>query len=567
MTRSVALVSVMILTLGVAVNGGSFEFCRAGDAAIGFFNNLTGQQVNGLLLRLAEPVYPSHCVGVGAHMEITSISDTEILYEGFVVPGGTWEVDWKWDGLKLESAAWLVDGEVIYEIDVHMPTARGLAADSHQECMLRFEAVGSIDPDGFPLLAVQWQFEDGVVLEGGSVSRQFDGSCEGIVRLTVSDVEGKDDECLVRYEATERSTSARAAAPKSGLIFVVGLASDGVFVIDPTTDEVLKIDVGDRPGGITMSNDKIYVSNTNDATVSVIDPAALTVTATLDLPAGRPLEGDYGARGLFASDGYVYVMATGSTVHVIDAATDSFVASIAVGGNPNHMVFFEEKAYVANAANSTPSTVSIIDTSNLTLAGTIEIPDPPPTGQGPFHIAVIDGKAYVANKGWGAEPAASRAVTVIDVETDQVLSTITVDMGPMYIAETGEGEAYVACWLGHYVDIIDTTSNSLIGRLGTRFYPNAVHVSDGRAYVTHVNVYEGEGQVSIYDTELDSRITTVHLGPNTGAGDIVFYEGEAYVGVPGSGPGYVVVIDEDTSAVARVISGVGDPHQMLLYER
>jgi YVTN family beta-propeller protein len=66
-------------------------------------------------------------------------------------------------------------------------------------------------------------------------------------------------------------------------LFVASSASDSVAVVDPSTNQVItQIRVGRRPIRIAMTPDeqKAYVSNGGDLTLSVIDTANLVVTST-----------------------------------------------------------------------------------------------------------------------------------------------------------------------------------------------------------------------------------------------------------------------------------------------
>jgi YVTN family beta-propeller protein len=67
------------------------------------------------------------------------------------------------------------------------------------------------------------------------------------------------------------------------LLWVANTGTQEVWVIDPATKKpVQRIPVGQGAHGVVVSADgKVYVTNTNDATVSVIDSAAMTVRTTI----------------------------------------------------------------------------------------------------------------------------------------------------------------------------------------------------------------------------------------------------------------------------------------------
>ena len=84
------------------------------------------------------------------------------------------------------------------------------------------------------------------------------------------------------------------------------------------------MNVGKRPYGIAVSPDgsKVYVTNEYSNTVSVIDTATNTVTATVPVesyPSGVAVSPD-GTR--------VYVVNEGGTVSVIDTVTNTVTAIV-----------------------------------------------------------------------------------------------------------------------------------------------------------------------------------------------------------------------------------------------
>jgi YVTN family beta-propeller protein len=94
---------------------------------------------------------------------------------------------------------------------------------------------------------------------------------------------------------------------------------------------VTTVDVGLGPQGIALTPDRAtaYVPNFDNDTVSVIDTASNTVTATI-VVAGSP-------NGVVASpDGnFVYVTAyNASNVRVIDTGSNTVVTSIGSGSFP-----------------------------------------------------------------------------------------------------------------------------------------------------------------------------------------------------------------------------------------
>jgi hypothetical protein len=179
------------LAFSVIGAGNDFEFFPAGTCSVGFFNNLTGHDVNGLLLRFAAPAPETYAIAIGGDMDVVSVDGGDVMLQGTLRPLGTCEVDWCSTGYPLQSAAWVNDGEVVQEIDVHVPTARFVACAGSSPLAVRLLALGSIDPDGQPLESYFWELDNGRQAEGYAVHHEFGEAGCHFVRLTVTDAEGK----------------------------------------------------------------------------------------------------------------------------------------------------------------------------------------------------------------------------------------------------------------------------------------------------------------------------------------------------------------------------------------
>jgi YVTN family beta-propeller protein len=159
-----------------------------------------------------------------------------------------------------------------------------------------------------------------------------------------------------------------------------------------------------------------YVANLRSNSVSVIDPATNTVTATIPVGLG-PIKIALSPDGARA-----YVANTRSnSVSVIDTTTNTAVATVTVGANPVDLAVTPDgaHAYVTNAGSNT---VSVIDTTTETVVATI------PVGRAPASLAITaDGtRAYVTNTG-------ASTVSVIDTTTNTVVATVTVGLNPVNV--------------------------------------------------------------------------------------------------------------------------------------
>ena len=119
-------------------------------------------------------------------------------------------------------------------------------------------------------------------------------------------------------------------------------------------------------------------------------------------------------------------MATWKKIKQIDMPANSSPRYLADGGNG--------KAYVTNLYGNN---VTVINLSNLEI-----VSSPIIVGANPEEITFAENKAYVANSGGGD----GNTVSVINLETEQVVNTIVVGDNPIFIKKDADGILHVLCW-------------------------------------------------------------------------------------------------------------------------
>lgn len=225
-----------------------------------------------------------------------------------------------------------------------------------------------------------------------------------------------------------------------------------------------------------------YVTNSNSTTVSVINIATNTVTATItgfDGPSGFAITPNGATAYVNNYGGPEGVQSgNGTTVRVVNLNTNTIVgppitvglAPAAVAVTPNGQF-----VYVANYTTGSPGagTMSVIQTSNNTVVATI------PGFSGPFAIAMTpDGQfAYVTNFGSNNFFPFGTTVSVVSLQSNTIVATVTLGIQPAGIAITPDGRyAYATNYDTLYtstffsslvpgqgtVNIIDTATNTLI---------------------------------------------------------------------------------------------------------
>lgn len=277
---------------------------------------------------------------------------------------------------------------------------------------------------------------------------------------------------------------------------------DTVSVINLSTNRVvatISLPALGEPYTVTINaaGTKVYVTNSNSTTVSVIDTATNTITATItgfDGPSGfaiRPNSNfayvnNYGA-GFPDQSGF------GTTVRVVDLNTNTIVgAAITVGQAPAALAATPDGAfiYVANYVDGNPGTgtMSVIRTSDNTVVATI------PGFSGPFDIAITpNGKrAYVTNFGSNNFSPVGRTVTVVDLTTNTVVDTIIVGIQPSGVAITPDGKyAYVS---NYYTLYLGPNFTNLTAFQGT---VNIIRTCDNTVLPFEINVGSSPAKIAI----------------------------------------------------------------------
>jgi len=311
-------------------------------------------------------------------------------------------------------------------------------------------------------------------------------------------------------------------AGASPFAYIANLESNTVSVIDTATDTVTAtVNVGIEPSGAAVSPNgtRVYVTNCMSNSVSVVDAAKNKVIDTVYV-------GSYPWGVAVTPDGTkVYVANTASnTISVIDTATNNVTATVKVGNLPYKIAVSPDgkKVYAVNSGipPDYQGNVSVIDTATNNVTATVNVEKDP---QG---IAVSpDGtKVYVVNS--NSYPYYKGTVSVIDTATNNVTATVNVGNLPHEIAVNPNGKrAYVVVDIpGGYsgkgnidatshtgaVDVIDTTKNEVIARVSVGNYPYEVAVTPDGNEVYVVNY--GSNTTSIIDTATNNVNTTVPVG-------------------------------------------------------
>jgi YVTN family beta-propeller protein len=158
-----------------------------------------------------------------------------------------------------------------------------------------------------------------------------------------------------------------AFSPSGGTAYVT--TSLGVIAFNTTTDRISGLipGLGD-PQGVTVATDgTVYVTNTAQNVVDVINPASNRVTKTIavgQLPWQAALSPD--GKTLYVAD------SDSDQVSVISTATDTVTGTISVTGDPASVAVTPDgsRLWVGGVTNGV---VSVIDTSDDTIVGSFAV--------------------------------------------------------------------------------------------------------------------------------------------------------------------------------------------------
>ncbi len=293
------------------------------------------------------------------------------------------------------------------------------------------------------------------------------------------------------------NTNFTEGAAITSYAYVSNQGNNTVSVINTATSTVTAtVNVGNTPSGVCISPDgkKVYVSNGGSNTVSVINTATNTVTSTIAVgtsPYGICISPD-GSKVYVANE-------MSSNVSVINTVTNTVSATVSAGSHPNGISISPDgsKVYVVNWGNNN---VNVINTATNTVTATITV------GNGPFGVCVSpDGsKAYVTNRN-------SNNVSVINIATNTVTATVAVGTFPFGISVSPDGsKVYVANQSSNTVSVISTTINTVTATVavGTNPFGTSVSPDGTKVYVSNIN----SNNVSVINAGSNTVTSTVAIG-------------------------------------------------------
>jgi len=291
-------------------------------------------------------------------------------------------------------------------------------------------------------------------------------------------------------------------------IYVSNSGNNTVSVIDPAKNEIVNtFRVGTWPAGMACdtANNRLYVVNSSeaDSTVTVIDLKSNSEIARIKVgigPMGMTIDEKTGTGYVVDTEHFVDGKNLSHTVSIVDLKTNKVTGKIDVGGGPFDIKIINDKMFTSNSAEWKLAAVNLKDHTVIKKAKVIDTP----LGMG---VSPDGKKVYVAIHGKGS-------VMVFDTNTVTELSTVKVGKSAWYIAvDNAKNKAYVTKREENAVSVLDTKTDKVIGNIEVGKGPIGVAVDSeaGRVYV----VNHEDVSLSIIDSSSDKVVGTIKLTPAT----------------------------------------------------
>lgn len=237
-------------------------------------------------------------------------------------------------------------------------------------------------------------------------------------------------------------------------------AANSLAAIDSETNRlVANVEVGAGPTSVAAAGEAVWVTNTDDHSVSRVDLRTNTQRQTVRV-GGGPGAVAVGAGAVWVANGL------DGTVSRIDQKTNTEVDSTPVGNTPTAIAFGEGAVWVANADDRT---VSKLDPASGNVLQVIPV-DAPARG-----IAVGGGAV------WLTDPVGS-ALVRLDARTHAV-TRVPVGSGPTALA-FGGGAVWLANNLDGTVSRVDVDRGVVTDTVQVGVAPNGISVASDAVWVT-----------------------------------------------------------------------------------
>jgi YVTN family beta-propeller protein len=289
-------------------------------------------------------------------------------------------------------------------------------------------------------------------------------------------------------------------------VYVPNETSNDVAVIDPETFEIVgRFAAGAAPEHISPDWDfsKLYVSNMNGATLTVIDPETQQSTETMNVPFPYNLFfTPDGSKAIIVADYLGADMVADNGLYFYDRETWQLLKFVQVPWpGVNHLDFTADGRYLMVTCESAGVVVKI-DTVEMEIVGTVEV------GGSPLDIRLApDGDVfYVANQG-------THGVDVIDAEALAAIAFIPTSSGAHAFAFSRDASRlFVTNRLENTISVIDLATRTVVDTWQAGGSPDMATVSPDGSQLWISNRFHGT--VTVFDPETGEQLANIQTGGN-----------------------------------------------------
>ncbi|MBP1839651.1 YncE family protein [Formosa algae] len=298
----------------------------------------------------------------------------------------------------------------------------------------------------------------------------------------------------------------------ASLLFFFSCRSDDPITVDEDTQQPAEPDTENVLKGFYLLNEGNM--SMNKASLDYMDFETGEYTHDR-FTSANPLEvgglGDVGNDiGIYGSKMYVVVNAS-NKVEVLDAETGVKLKQIDVN-NCRYITFYNGKAYLSTYLgeigdySATEGQVHEIDTTSLSITRRVDV------GRQPEELVAYNNKIYVANSGGYSPPDYESTISVIDIESFTETNRIEVAINLHRLKIDSEGDLYVSS-RGDYFEtpsklyVIDTATETVKKEFDLAVSNMTIHNDIAYIYSTAFNYFTGENVISY--NKLDTTTETI----------------------------------------------------------
>ncbi len=302
--------------------------------------------------------------------------------------------------------------------------------------------------------------------------------------------------------------------------------------------------------GIPDFEDEVYIINSLAETISIIDTKNLKIYNDV-------IETGMWPNWIEINNNKIYLVNSGDNdIYVIDEDTLNYLYSIELGVNKNPWIikFYNGIGYTSNFVNND---ISVIE--NNKVIKTISV------GKAPEGIAIMNNKLYVANTYWNNSTFDfdEGKIYVINLENFNIENIIGVDKNPQAIIPFPSlNEVHIIC-SGKYgenegkIDIINSISNKISKIIITGSSPSSFAVDYSKSLV----YLAGGNKILSYNFITKSLVNNnlYHVNENDFLSGITFDSRNNYIFICNFSKNKIIVLNENNYKVIKVLTASDGP--------